>query len=104
MGKPVGVRVPPSAPVEIHRRSEDLGAFSLSTGALQGLEREPAADRIGRESPTLGGRQAGEPAGRAKANPPDPHRPSPPFGTIAILKGNLASRQVPFFRFYGLSG
>jgi len=25
----VGVRVPPSAPVEIHRRSENLGAFLI---------------------------------------------------------------------------
>jgi len=67
-------------------------------GALRGLEREPAADRKGRISPTLGGRQAGEQAGRAEARTPEPHRSSPPFGTIAILKGNLASRQVPFFR------
>src|SRR4030066_221770 len=29
---------------------------------------------------------------------------SPPFGTIAITKGNLASRQVPFFRILGPSG
>ena len=31
-------------------------------------------------------------------------RSSPPFGTIAILKGNLASCQVPFFRNNGPSG
>jgi hypothetical protein len=29
---------------------------------------------------------------------------NPAFGTIAILKGNLASRQVPFFRENGPSG
>ena len=29
---------------------------------------------------------------------------SPPFGTISILKGNLASRQVPFFRKIGATG
>jgi len=27
VGRPVGVRVPPSAPVEIRRRSKSLGAF-----------------------------------------------------------------------------
>jgi hypothetical protein len=37
VGRPVGVRVPPSAPVEICRRSENLGALSFPTGALGGL-------------------------------------------------------------------
>ena len=35
---------------------------------------------------------------------PEPHRANPAFGTIAILKGNLASRQVPFFREIAPSG
>ena len=35
---------------------------------------------------------------------PEPHRANPAFGTIAILKGNLASGQVPFFRENGPSG
>src|SRR4030066_296116 len=65
------------------------------------ITERPPADRKGRISPTLGGRQAGEPAGRAKARTPEPHRSSPPFGTIAITKGNLVSRQVPFFRILG---
>ena len=39
----------------------------------------------------------GEPAGKAQAPSPEPHRANPAFGTIVILKGNLASRQVPFF-------
>ena len=44
MGKPVGVRVPPSAPVEIRRRSENLGAFLISTGASRVLEPASGAD------------------------------------------------------------
>src|SRR4030067_3328785 len=56
VGKPVGVRVPPSAPVEIRRRSETLGAFFISTGALPGLE--PArAPTSRRKSATSGARQ-----------------------------------------------
>jgi hypothetical protein len=31
-------------------------------------------------------------------------RSSPPFGNIAIFKGNLARRQVPFFCFFGPGG
>src|SRR4030067_494795 len=46
----------------------------------------------------------GETRGGSSAGPPEPHRSSPPFGTIAITKGNLASRQVPFFRILGPSG
>src|SRR4030042_6403647 len=55
VGRPVGVRVPPSAPVETCRRSVDQGAFSVSTGALRGLE--PArAPTIRGESATSGAR------------------------------------------------
>ncbi len=49
VGKPVGVRVPPSAPVETNWRSATLGAIFVSTGALRGLERARGADRIGRK-------------------------------------------------------
>jgi len=46
----------------------------------------------------------GEPAGKAQAPSPEPHRANPAFGTIVILKGNLASRQVPFFHEKGPGG
>jgi hypothetical protein len=90
-------RVPPSAPWNVQGATERSIAPYSFHGAPRGLEREPAADRRGRISPTLGGRQAGEPAGRAQARTPEPHRSSPPFGTMAINIGNLAPRQVPFF-------
>jgi hypothetical protein len=79
---------PPSAPVETRRRPVDQGAFFVSTGALQGLEREPAADRIGRKSRTLGGRRRERRSliGRV-----------PPSARSQFLKGFRLSAGVPFF-------
>ena len=49
----MGVRVPPSAPVETRWRSVTLGAIIVSTGALRGLEPAQGAERAARKSPTL---------------------------------------------------
>ena len=57
-------------------------------GAQQGFEREPAADEKEDERDAPEREKAGEPAGKAQASPPEPHRSNPAFGTIAILKGN----------------
>jgi len=78
--------------------------FSLRHGAKRGFEREPGADEEeGKRDVRERIRRASRPGGRRPGGP-EPHRSYPAFGTISKPKGNLAQRQVPFFREFGPSG
>ena len=100
VGKPVGVRVPPSAPDEIRRSPEkSVGSFFrfiwCSMGTRTGEGRRADSEEKGdvrepvSQEPRRQGRWPGWPRLR---------RSSPPFGTIRNQKGNPDYRRVPFFR------
>ena len=98
MGKPVGVRVPPSAPVEIRRRSENLGAFSISTGAPRGLEPASGTDRAGRKSATLVSASARSRAATGDGAIAEPHAVESPLRHHPSL---LVATVKPRLRSYG---
>jgi hypothetical protein len=118
VGKPMGVRAPPSAPVETYWCSSILGAFFVSTGAPRGLEPARSADRLGRKSPTL--RRATAPRRAAVADgviaeahavePPLRHHrlggdtPLPHPGSETGMSPVATCRRVPFFRENGPCG
>ncbi len=81
VGKPVGVRVPPSAPSKLCRRSAKCRApFLFRMGPKGGLERARGAERLARKRATLRSPSAPRPADRPEARSPEAHRSSPPTG------------------------
>ena len=103
-------------PLEIHAHvSTSMGISeavrTLSDGARQSFPASRKGIRTGggadeqEEKRDLAERVSPKPRRKGRwRGPPRLKGSSPPFGTIWIIKGNLASRQVPFFRFFGPSG